>query len=501
MRPFSEISSNLQAAFNAAMSNAGYDGRIALSENAAHDEFNITANDTDIDFVITASTNVRLSNGVYSSSVVDTAVIFSETGQIFSDENWTRAQFFAREPTVSDSVLTGQYGVLDVAQDGRWTYTVDNGNLDVQALAAGKSLMESFAVNASDQSGGVDTRTIDATIVGTNDAPTVEPLGVPDPQPLQYSGGSGPVNFSNNISFSDVDVSDQHTVQFAFNADASGLSLSTGAIDPVASQVGTFSVTPISDTTGGSGGLVNWNYQFDLSNLSFLPDGGELREVFDVTIDDGHGGQVVRQITVLIDGQNPVPRMSVVATDGADLRLSTVYDTIANSPIQAGGTGYQYVAVDTGAFNGNTRDIKVLVNGENFVYADNPTNSIPTSGTIHSFTVLDGQNNTLAVISGLAIAVDGPTGFAHALQDVILRAAHRLPIRASSMRSSRTCNGFLSATKVMTSSPAAIRRITSMGWALTTSSSVTAVATNSTAGRDSISRSTRRRRQGSPQIS
>ena len=53
--------------------------------------------------------------------------------------------------------------------------------------------------------------------------------------------------------------------------------------------------------------------------------------MFDVTIDDGHGGQVVRQITVLIDGQNPVPRMSVVATDGADPSLSTVYDTIANS--------------------------------------------------------------------------------------------------------------------------------------------------------------------------
>jgi choice-of-anchor C domain-containing protein len=103
---------------------------------------------------------------------------------------------------------------------------------------------------------------------------------------------------SGTIGFSDVDVSDTHTVTVnGFNAGSSN----------VASALGTFIAMRTSDTTGGTGGLLTWTYQVNAAAIEYLAKGQKRIEAFDVTIDDGHGSLVTRTIVVTITGSNDGP--------------------------------------------------------------------------------------------------------------------------------------------------------------------------------------------------
>jgi len=71
----------------------------------------------------------------------------------------------------------GAYGSLTVDGTGLWTYTLANGNANVQALAAGESHVESFTVVVTDEHGATDTQLVEVTVTGTNDAPVIASPG------------------------------------------------------------------------------------------------------------------------------------------------------------------------------------------------------------------------------------------------------------------------------------------------------------------------------------
>src|SRR5882724_6091050 len=66
---------------------------------------------------------------------------------------------------------------------------------------------------------------------------------------------------SGTIAFSDLDVTDTHTVSVAgFNAVSSNVSAALGSLAAVRT----------SDTTNGTGGLVTWTYSIDDSAIEYL---------------------------------------------------------------------------------------------------------------------------------------------------------------------------------------------------------------------------------------
>ena len=67
------------------------------------------------------------------------------------------------------SGLVGLYGVFSIGSDGVWTYRLDNPSPDVQALAAGQTVTESFTVTTSDGSMSV----VVVSVLGTDDAAVV----------------------------------------------------------------------------------------------------------------------------------------------------------------------------------------------------------------------------------------------------------------------------------------------------------------------------------------
>jgi len=69
------------------------------------------------------------------------------------------------------TALEGQYGSLTLAANGGYTYTVNNSNATVNALALNATLTDSFNYTVSDGSTGTDTAVLTVTITGANDAP------------------------------------------------------------------------------------------------------------------------------------------------------------------------------------------------------------------------------------------------------------------------------------------------------------------------------------------
>jgi VCBS repeat-containing protein len=143
--------------------------------------------------------------------------------------------------------VAGTYGSVVIAANGAYTYSLNNGAANVQALAAGQTVTDTFTYTASDGQGGTSTTTLTITIAGTNDAPvvgtataTVSEEGLPkaNPDSTGSSDTTNSVTASGVIAITDVDSS-----SFTVTLTAPVTALTSGG-------------QPISWTGSGTGTLV-----------------------------------------------------------------------------------------------------------------------------------------------------------------------------------------------------------------------------------------------------
>ncbi len=87
--------------------------------------------------------------------------------------------------------VAGQFGSINIAANGAYTYTVDNSNVLVQGLrTSGNTLSDVFTYTVRDSQGFTSTAQVNVTIQGANDAPIA----------IQVTSGSG-TNLVVNGSF------------------------------------------------------------------------------------------------------------------------------------------------------------------------------------------------------------------------------------------------------------------------------------------------------------
>lgn len=65
------------------------------------------------------------------------------------------------------------YGTATLAADGSYTYTLDNSDPTIQALAEGETLEDTFTYEVTDADGDTSTAEVKITVTGTNDAVTI----------------------------------------------------------------------------------------------------------------------------------------------------------------------------------------------------------------------------------------------------------------------------------------------------------------------------------------
>ena len=167
-----------------------------------------------------------------------------------------------------------------------WNFSVPDNAID--HLSAGQTLTQKYTVTIDDGHGGQAFETVTVTISGTNDAPIITG-GLNRADVAVGEGSPGAVIATGGIGFGDVDLNDEHIVSVQSH-DPSGKS-----------YFGKFDAVLVHDATDGGKGTVQWTYRIGSQGPN-LDEGEKLVQLYDVVIDDGHGGKVTQIITITLIG-------------------------------------------------------------------------------------------------------------------------------------------------------------------------------------------------------
>ena len=182
-------------------------------------------------------------------------------------------------------------------------------------LAAGEHLNITYVVQLDDHAGGVSTQNVQVTVVGTNDKPFY--LSGPETAHLiegQNVNSSGNLHATGDLLFTDVDLSDTHTVATTVTAARSG----GGAIPLTNAQLlAAFTTALTPNSTGHLLGDVDWHFALNNSASSFLAAGETLTLTYHLAVTDPSAASDSQDVTITILGTNH----PVVITSGAGIRL------------------------------------------------------------------------------------------------------------------------------------------------------------------------------------
>ena len=297
-----------------------------------------------------------------------------------------------------------RYGSISLNPDGTFTYTIDNSLPIVQELGVGDQVVEHFIYTYTDAAGEKATGSLDISIIGTNDVPTV----AASTASVSDSGSAGVPSGVSGILPAPHDPDAHDMVSFLPQNGTPG-------------AYGTFTLH-----TDGT-----WSYDLDnnLPAVRALAPGDSLTETFTYTVSDNHGGTSSNTLTVTINGTNDAPAIAAAATSVTeDTQLTTSGtlpapsdpdrgDTIAFVP-QNGTLGH-YGSLTLGAdgsysytLNNNLYAVQSLGAGETLT--DTFTYTVTDShGAIGSNTLtvtINGTNDAPTVAAAIAsVAEDAQT--------------------------------------------------------------------------------------------
>jgi fibronectin-binding autotransporter adhesin len=205
-----------------------------------------------------------------------------------------------------------------------WTYSMVDSAFDF--IAAGETLTLTYIARVDNNfapNNETAFKSFTITITrGTNDVPDF----TTGPQTVAFSGGTstpggdltpvGPT--SGTLSFSDVDLTDTHTV----SAQLSGAVLSgSGAIPPgpLATFQTALAASLATDSTGTGNGAIHWSLaDFPAYLADFIPAGETLTLTYTVTLTDSQHTSSTQSITVTITGTDaPAVVWIATATEGS----------------------------------------------------------------------------------------------------------------------------------------------------------------------------------------
>ena len=240
------------------------------------------------------------------------------------------------------SIVT-PYGVMAMAPDGTYTYTIDNADPDTNGLALGETRTETFTVYVSDGRGGLATQEITVTLTGTNDRPELSIANAA--QGIHEDTASVGGTFAVQDPDSDSGQNQTFHIEGGSNTPAAdGTSPSDGSHSATGSTDATFTTDYGKLTLDPATG--QWTYALNNASdkVQQLNAGETKVETFEVTVTDAHGATSTQTISVTITGTNDIP---VIDTDQSNFHLDFkeqgVYQPSengdGNTPTTPGGTG------------------------------------------------------------------------------------------------------------------------------------------------------------------
>ncbi|NWL80572.1 hypothetical protein DM872_27345, partial [Pseudomonas taiwanensis] len=305
---FGQLTLNADGSYNYVANNAS---SLAQGEKVT-ETFSYTISDgnggthtANLVITLTGTNDGAIIGGVDSGSVKEDTTLTTGGTLTATDVDGTDNLFTA-------STQTGSYGSLSLGSNGAWTYTLDNGAAQVQALTEGESKTETFTVSAADGT----THVISVTVIGTNEAAVLGNANV------QLTETNVPLTTGGTLTISDVDSPETFVAQ-------------NGTVG----DYGSFSIA-----ANGT-----WTYTAN-SAFNELNVGDSRTDTFEVVSADG----TKTSVTVTINGSNDAPRTSPEHAIGnedtviqVDLHGTDVDGTVASfklTSLPANGTFYSDAA-------------------------------------------------------------------------------------------------------------------------------------------------------------
>jgi VCBS repeat-containing protein len=213
--------------------------------------------------------------------------------------------------TLHDSTGTGT-GSVD------WNFNIADHDLDY--LAAGETLTVNYSVKVSDASTNA-TQTVSVVITGAND-PVAITSGPESGSVAEQANTSGSTSLDSTtpvptgtLAFTDVDLSDTHSVNVAVNSAvwSGGDFIPDDTLNDLQAAL----TTMLHDSTGTGAGGIDWSFAIQDKDLDFLGAGETLTVTYDVTVSDGITTST-QQVTVTATGALDPLTVNPVVTDIAD---------------------------------------------------------------------------------------------------------------------------------------------------------------------------------------
>ena len=289
---------------------------------------------------ITGVNDAAAIDGDLSGAVTeDAGATLGATGRLdVTDVDAGEAVFVAQAGTA------GSHGLFTLGTDGAWAYAADNGQDAIQALGAGATLTERFAVATADGTAG----SVTVTIGGVNDAPSISgsaPMAMVEAE----DASAQTLSAMGTVSFGDVDGGDAVDITFAGNGAPvwSGGTLDQALANALA---GGFST----GVTGAEApGQTGWTYAAEDMALDFLAGGETITWSRTVTATDRAGAEAGATVGFTITGSND----ALVVAEIAPVALTETTDnaaiagdiTVSFTDADLSDTGHTATVTSTGA--------------------------------------------------------------------------------------------------------------------------------------------------------
>ena len=225
-----------------------------------------------------------------------------------------------------DSAGTGT-GSID------WNFAIADKDLDY--LAANETLTLNYNVKVSDASTS-STQTVSLVITGANDAPVI--TSNPEAGSLsELSGvtGSNAIDTTSpvptgTLNFTDVDLSDVHTVSVAL--DSAVWSSTLDVPNQTMADLQTALATALHDSTGTGLGGIDWTFKIPDRDLDFLSASETLTVQYDVAVTDG-ATSATQTVTVTIHGASDPLTVTPLTVDVSDTTTNDTGSALAAGSI------------------------------------------------------------------------------------------------------------------------------------------------------------------------
>ncbi|GAA4325757.1 hypothetical protein GCM10023144_08420 [Pigmentiphaga soli] len=228
--------------------------------------------------------------------------------------------------------VVGSYGTLVLGADGNYTYTLDEGNADVNALKTGESLKDTFSYTITDADGDISTTTLTITIHGNTDGnPAIVPVdgngasatGEAEVYEHGLTDASGTQTTTGDVTIQAADGLTEVVVAGQTLSLADLAALSEAAPRTITTSAGTLALIGFEATANVGGvptaGTLHYRYTLSDAQTHASPGADENTDIFALEVHDAGGGSNTGTLTVRI-----VDDVPTAAADTADVNEDSI---------------------------------------------------------------------------------------------------------------------------------------------------------------------------------